>query len=105
MTAAKIVIAGYYGFDNLGDELILESILDGLGQARSRAIVLSRAPKKTFARFGVASVNRWLPWSVFRAILRSNAFILGGGGLLQDRTSFFSLIYYLSLLAIAALPR
>jgi len=38
---------------------------------------------------------------IVRALENSNAFISGGGGLLQDKTSLRSLIYYTTLINIA----
>jgi polysaccharide pyruvyl transferase WcaK-like protein len=30
MKRKKVIISGYYGFDNIGDEAILESIIDNI---------------------------------------------------------------------------
>ena len=49
----------------------------------------------------VEAINRWNPFRVWRALKTSDAFVSGGGGLLQDRTSRRSLIYYLALSHLA----
>ena len=43
----KIVISGYYGFDNFGDEAILSVLLNRLRQFDSEIVVLSKNPRKT----------------------------------------------------------
>lgn len=51
----------------------------------------------------VEAINRWNPFRVWRALRASGAFVGGGGGLLQDRTSRRSLLYYLTLIYLAHL--
>lgn len=101
----KVVISGYYGFNNTGDEAILSSMISRLRKKDPgiELTVLSRTPKETSARFKVSSVQRLNPFSVFGAILSSDIFISGGGGLFQDSTGRFSPVYYLSLLLAAIL--
>ena len=45
----KIVISGYYGFDNSGDDALLMSIIDNLKKNDEKAeiTVLSKNPQKT----------------------------------------------------------
>jgi polysaccharide pyruvyl transferase CsaB len=52
-------------------------------------------------RFGVATVDRRSLPAVFQALGRCDALVLGGGSLLQDATSFQSLIYYGALITAA----
>jgi polysaccharide pyruvyl transferase CsaB len=101
----KILIAGYYGFGNLGDELILSTILGQLRQKYSGAslAVLSADPRKTAETHRVRSVSRWKTGPVFLEMWKCDIFILGGGGLLQDKTSSRSLLYYLGLILLARL--
>ncbi len=100
----KIVLSGYFGFDNLGDEAILYSMLEGIKKIGGTEItVLSANPEKTNAKFGVKAVNRMSLREVISAIGSCDLFISGGGSLLQDVTSKRSLIYYLTLLNLAKL--
>lgn len=100
---ARIILSGYYGFGNLGDELILLAILqmlDTLG-TDTRVIVLSACPERTMRIHGVEAVNRWNPVAVWQAIRASDVVISGGGGLLQDATSRQSPLYYLEVINLA----
>lgn len=101
----KIVVAGYYGFGNAGDELILKSILLNLKRIfpSVQPVVLSKAPEKTVADHQVNAVNRWSPVAVIKTISQCDLFIFGGGGLLQDATGSPGLWYYLLLIWIAVL--
>jgi polysaccharide pyruvyl transferase CsaB len=103
----KIALSGYYGFDNSGDEAVLQSILFALqeqGQAQGiqiEPIVLSANPEKTTAMYGVKAYHRMKPGSLLRALRESDGLISGGGSLLQDATSSKTIPYYLAVLKIA----
>ncbi|OGB87224.1 polysaccharide pyruvyl transferase CsaB [candidate division WOR-1 bacterium RIFCSPHIGHO2_02_FULL_45_12] len=79
----KILISGYYGFGNLGDEAVLLAFKQGLKEQ-----AVSVLPRKNPL-----------------AILGCNVFISGGGTLFQNATSNRSLLYYLSLIILAKLFR
>jgi len=101
----KVVISGYYGFHNSGDEAILHAMLQALRDIIPglEVTVLSRDPGYTTREFDVCSVPRNNPWRVFKAIMATDMLISGGGGLLQDVTSPRSIIYYLGVVAMAVL--
>ena len=103
----KIVISGYYGFDNCGDEAVLLSIIHCLKQLRPdvRITVLSGNPEKTRNLYGVEAVNRWNPIIIKRELLTSSLLISGGGSLLQDVTSAKSPLYYLGVIMFARFLR
>jgi polysaccharide pyruvyl transferase CsaB len=92
----RVLLSGYYGFGNLGDEALLEVIV-GRIRARFPGVeigVLSATPARTAAAFGVEAVARW-PWRTVRdAVRRADIVLSGGGGLLQNATSLRSLLYY-----------
>ncbi len=56
-----VLISGYYGFGNLGDEAILESIISELEKTVSKEniVVLSNDPERHRKTFGVTAVDRW----------------------------------------------
>jgi len=98
-----IVLSGYYGFGNLGDEAVLSATIRTL-RARLGDLpvtVLSARPAETAATHGVAAVHRTDPRAVWRALGRARLFLSGGGSLLQDITSARSALYYLGVLALA----
>lgn len=99
----RIVLSGYYGFDNVGDEAILLSIIQALKEEdETLAItVLSNQPEKTAATYGVDAVNRWNLKEVIRALKKADGLISGGGSLLQDETGSRSIPYYTGIMKIA----
>lgn len=101
----KVVISGYYGFDNVGDEAILLSIISALRQKNEgiEITVLSNNPEVTQKTYGVKAVNRWKIPQVMKAIKHSDGLISGGGSLLQDSTSLKTIPYYTGIMMIAQL--
>lgn len=101
----RIAVSGYYGFNNTGDEAVLDSILSKFREKDPgiRITVFSSDPRSTSSRFSVDSVNRLAPFSVIRTLLKSDILISGGGGLFQDSTGRFSVAYYLSMIFLAKL--
>ncbi len=101
----KIVISGYYGFANAGDEAMLTAIVKALRSAdrSARLTVISGAPQATAAKHGVTSVHRFNPLGIAAAISGCDLLLSGGGSLLQDFTSKKSLLYYLSVMLFAKL--
>jgi polysaccharide pyruvyl transferase CsaB len=95
----RVLLSGYYGFGNVGDEAILTALTTGLRQRGHEVEVLSADPAATRQAAGVAASHRLagLPW----ALARAGALVSGGGGLLQDATSRRSLRYYLGVIRAA----
>ncbi|WP_339853156.1 polysaccharide pyruvyl transferase CsaB [Paenibacillus sp. FSL W7-1088] len=106
-TSQKLVISGYYGFHNSGDEAVLKSILTALEEESHRSnvtiepIVLSGDPEWTTSMYGVRSVHRMKLKEVREAIKESDGLISGGGSLLQDATGLKSIPYYLGVIKLA----
>jgi polysaccharide pyruvyl transferase CsaB len=108
----EVILSGYYGFNNSGDDAILKMILRGIrdrcsqsdkGETPNRVgiTVFSNRPAEVRRIYKVNSVNRWNIFSVTKALKHSKLFISGGGSVIQDATSTKSLVYYLSLIIIA----
>jgi len=99
----NVLMSGYYGFSNAGDDAILQSIHDNLVAASDEiaVTVLSNDPRQTRERYGLDAVPRFNLPAVWRAVSRCDVLLSGGGSLLQDRTSTRSLMYYLSLMHLA----
>lgn len=99
-----VLLAGYYGFGNLGDELLARSatgLLRQAGIAPERIAILSAEPRNTSEELGLTAFNRWDFFEVYRALQSSRTLLLGGGGLFQDSTSVRSCLYYWGLVRAA----
>ena len=99
----RVVMSGYYGFANAGDDAILESIQQAIHEASDdvSVTVLSNDPELTRKQYGMDAIPRFRMWRVFNALRRSDVLLSGGGSLLQDTTSTRSLMYYLSVIRCA----
>ncbi len=99
----RILISGYYGFDNAGDEAILQSLVTELKRAYSDIdiMVLSANPSKTSHDFNVRSVSRTNIVKLIRAVKNSDILISGGGSLFQDTTSYLNVWYYGGIIMLA----
>lgn len=103
----RVLLSGYYGYGNLGDDALLEIIIARL-RARFGSIgieVLSATPEQTAAQLGVDAVDRWNRAAIREAIGRADVVLSGGGGLLQTATSIRSVLYYGSVLRGAVRAR
>jgi polysaccharide pyruvyl transferase CsaB len=101
----RVVLLGWYGSNNTGDEALAQVITD---QLRSRGftdlIALSTNPERTSSRLGIESRPRMLFHPSTLAALRgASALVLGGGGLLQDGTSVYNLPVYAAYTVVARL--
>jgi len=99
----KILLAGYYGFGNLGDEAILEMAINQILEItdRKNITVLSGNKEATKNKYDVNTIDRYNVFSIFYRLVKSDAIVFGGGSLLQDITSKRSIYYYLFLIRIA----
>ena len=99
---APLLLCGYYGEHNLGDDALLEVLLSQLGPQAS-VVVTAHDQPLVQQRFGVPTVDRRSPRAVLSALGRCRGLVLGGGSLLQDATSLQSLLYYAGLILAARL--
>ena len=98
----KVIICGYYGYGNIGDEATLEETVKELRRERiSDITVLSKSPKSTSKKLGVKALYRYNFFKIKRSMKNCDIFMLGGGNLLQNQTSNRSLLYYGKLLKLA----
>ena len=99
----RVLISGYYGFNNIGDESILRTMIDNL-RAKFDDIeitVLSQNPRDTMEKYDVYAVERMSLPQIAKAVRRCDVLIFGGGSLLQDVTSSSSIFYYLTIICMA----
>lgn len=98
-----LLISGYYGYNNLGDEAVLGGLLAGLRAELPEVepVVLSADPPFTTRLHGVTAIPRMNLGVIRRHLHTAKLFLSGGGSLLQDVTSLQSSFYYLGLLWLA----
>ncbi len=117
MTSRRILLAGYYGFGNAGDEAILASILAHLRAAAPDAAVTvaSGNPEATAKAHGVETVFWRDPLGLEDAARGADLVVIGGGGIFHDYWGFpadailtdrhWGLSYYAAPAVLAVLHR
>lgn len=91
----KIVLSGYFGFGNAGDEMIHEVLKERLMSGGHIVTSLVKNPERE------DEIDRNNFREIYSTLKRSDILISGGGGLLQDKTSSRSLYYYLWIIRTA----
>ena len=100
----RVVLSGYYGFDNAGDEALVTAISNSLraADATVEITVLSGNPKEP--RWHMEFVQLvGLILVLTKELSRADLLISGGGSLLQDVTGPLSVPYYLGIVVLAKL--
>ena len=99
----EILISGYYGFKNSGDDALLMAIIDDIKRYKEspELVVLSANPRETVRQYRVKAINRLNIFSIIKHMKKAGMLISGGGTLIQDATSTKSLIYYLTVIKLA----
>lgn len=96
-----IVVSGYHGYGNLGDEAILKVLCEGLtdlGVSRQDIVVLTGNKDYTRTVHGVQTVDRYNASQIWQILGQATLLISGGGSLFQDVTSKRSIPYYLGII-------
>ena len=67
-----IVLSGYYGFNNSGDDALLTAIINNLRVYKEdvRILTLSKNPKQTKKLFKVDAINRFNPFIIYKSLLK-----------------------------------
>lgn len=91
-----MILCGYYGRHNLGDDILLEQITGNIKKECGAVhnVLLTSAPENIPANIDVA-IHRFNIFKICRYMKKSKLFLLGGGSILQDVTSSRSIYYYL----------
>jgi len=86
MAEQSVLLTGYYGFGNTGDEAILAALVAGLRRRLPavRIVVLSGDPGQTRHRHGVDAVAWRDPLAIVQEVRKCGLVVIGGGGLFQD---------------------
>jgi polysaccharide pyruvyl transferase CsaB len=96
----RVVLCGYYGMGNGGDEALLASLLQML-PTEVVPVVLSGNPVETTERYGVEAHPRKSLSGLRAAFKGAQGFVWGGGSLMQDTTSAMNPLYYGGLMLLA----
>ncbi|BEV36193.1 polysaccharide pyruvyl transferase CsaB [Synechococcus sp. M16CYN] len=104
-TAPVLLLCGYYGEHNLGDDALLQVLLQSLPKHASLKITAHDQDEVQLLAPQAHIIRRRSLWDMLTAALEADILILGGGSLLQDGTSFHSLLYYLALITLTRLRR
>ena len=100
----RLLLSGYYGYGNAGDEAVLAGLVTGFRTTRPAGIelvALSGRPAETQAAHGIAAADRYQPAALLHEIGRADLVLSGGGSLLQDVTSAHGIFYYLGVVRMA----
>lgn len=99
----KLVVSGYFGFDNSGDDAILKAMVSDFKKLNKDISItaLSNNPSKTEEIYHINAVDRFKVTEVWKTLKESDMLLSGGGSLLQDFTSTRSIIYYLAVILMA----
>ena len=96
-----LTLVGYYGYNNLGDDLLLLSslsLIDEIGFEGPIYLPASSHIEQITHRFpsklDIRLVSRFSIGEITNSIRHSIVTIFGGGNLLQDQTSWRSFLYY-----------
>lgn len=102
---AKVILSGYFGFDNIGDEAILLSMLGTFRSIRPEVdlLVLSGNPGRTRENYQIPAIKRTNIPALIRELKDCDLFVSGGGSLLQDVTGWKSIPFYLGQVLLAQL--
>jgi len=95
----RVLLFGYYGEGNLGDELLLKSLLFSLSTNFEVGVLSKKRDKNSNYKV----FNKFSPFQVYKALKWAEVVVAGGGGLFQDKTSLKSFFYYLSIIFFALL--
>ena len=97
-----IMLCGYYGRRNLGDDILLQVITENLKNKCNvdKSILLTADTANVpsglngcIHRFNIPAIKKYMK--------RTKVFLLGGGSILQDATSSRSLYYYIYVTKLA----
>lgn len=98
-----MLVAGWVGSTNLGDELVLAGLVRLLRSQGHRVAAVSLQPATTRLQHGIGAVDHRRMDQLLRATSSADLVVWGGGGLVQDETSPFNLPYHLSRAWLAEL--
>lgn len=99
----RIILCGAYGWGNIGDDAIMETITDGVRSIDpdARITVISRNPRQTRRAYRLDAIHTFNIPAFCARLLKTRLYINGGGTLIADNTSTRSIRYYLLSISLA----
>lgn len=86
--APRVLLGGWYGAANLGDELLLATFARWVREAGAAPAAIGVHPRYTAVAHGLPAVGYDDLPAIAEAMAESDLFVLGGGGLFQDYDRF-----------------
>lgn len=99
--AKRLVLAGYFGRGNLGDDAILLGFVNALRGLDYQYTVVCGAPELLMRDYGLRGIGHLDFKAVRGAIEQSDALVFPGGSVFQDVSSVRSVAYYADLVKTA----
>ncbi len=96
----RVVVAGWVGSNNAGDELIHRSMVTELRRIGIEPLSVSQDPPSTVLSHGVEAFE---PRHLWKELGRAEGFVFGGGTLIQQESSLLNNAYHLLRLRMAHL--
>lgn len=84
----SVLLAGCYGVANVGDELLLETLIQWIQELGGVVTVISLDPEHTQDKMKVPAVSFFDYLAIAQAMEKSDLFVMGGGGIFQDHYRF-----------------
>lgn len=94
---SKVMLAGYFGSGNLGDDALMLGMVEGLKPHGIEAVALTGDPTETYGQYGIYSVPRRDMKAISNELKSCDALVFPGGSIFQDVTSVKSVAYYAAL--------
>lgn len=105
MKNLNVLIIGYYGSNNAGDEILLEATINLLNSVyiSPNITAITYSVQNTKEKHNINGISRNKYFQIVKGIKEADIVVGGGGSMLQNVTSNRSLIYYLTILKLAKL--
>ena len=97
----RLVLAGYFGRGNLGDDAILLGFMEGVKGLPVEITVIAGRTDLVMREYGLPAVSHLDFKSIRETIETSQALVFPGGSIFQDATSVRSVAYYGDLVRTA----
>ena len=79
----QCLVIGWFGYNNIGDELLLHSFLNSSKDDSFEIVAVSANPQQTKRIHGVESIE--FGWSILSNLRKSDVIVFGGGQIFSDR--------------------